>query len=475
MRYMKLIICMLFIVCFCSCKKLIEVEPPVTSVTGASVYNSDATAIAVLTGLYTQITTGITGSTGISFLTALSSDELILNNSVTNVSQISYYKNDLSVIKGGYELWIKLYPYIFTCNSAIEGLNASNVLTPEIKMQLLGEAKFMRAFFYFYLVNIYGDLPILLTTDYTKNATLSRSSKSQVYEQIISDLTDAVNLLSDKYLKGDLINAYSSGAEERVRPTKWAAKALLARTYLYIGDWANAENQASAVINNVSKFSLAPLNDVFLKNSSEAIWQLQPVTLGRNTEDGRLFILPSTGPNNSSNPVYLSNKFLNSFDTSDQRKSKWIKSVTANNGSTYFYAFKYKANTIPATTTASEYTMVLRFAEQYLIRSEARTHKGDLIGAANDLNVIRSRAGLPSITGLSMSELLTAILQERKVELFTEWGHRWLDLKRTAAIDSVMSLVTPLKGGTWNTNQQLYPIPTGDIEKDPSLLQNPDY
>jgi hypothetical protein len=69
-----------------------------------------------------------------------------------------------------------------------------------------------------------------------------------------------------------------------------------------------------------------------------------------------------------------------------------------------------------------------------------------------------------------------AIEQERRIELFSEWGHRWLDLKRTNRVDAVMGVVTPIKGGgTWQSYKQLYPIPQGDIDKSYSLTQNPGY
>jgi starch-binding outer membrane protein, SusD/RagB family len=71
--------------------------------------------------------------------------------------------------------------------------------------------------------------------------------------------------------------------------------------------------------------------------------------------------------------------------------------------------------------------------------------------------------------------LLIAILHERQVELFTEWGHRWLDLKRTGNVNAVMSIVTPSKGGTWQATDQLFPIPQGDIDKNPNIIQNSGY
>ncbi|WP_431217937.1 RagB/SusD family nutrient uptake outer membrane protein [Puia sp. P3] len=137
-------------------------------------------------------------------------------------------------------------------------------MTPAVRQQLLGEAKFMRAFFYFYLTNMYGNVPLATSTDWNINSLLSNMPSQQIYQQIITDLKDAESILSTNYLDGTLLNSIS----DRVRPTKWAAAALLARAYLFSGDYANAESTASVLINNTSLFTLSTsLNDVFLANS----------------------------------------------------------------------------------------------------------------------------------------------------------------------------------------------------------------
>ncbi len=478
-----------FMLSLLGCKKMIEIDPPVNTVNEQSVYKEDVTATAVLTGLYSGMmgnATGtiFTGNGSLSLLTGLSSDELTLYNGVADNKLIAYYKNALSaasqLINYGSEFWGGgLYYNIFISNAAIEGLNKSNSLTASVKKQLLGEARFMRAFFYFYLVNLYGDVPLALTTDPSINSVIPRTAQQQVYQQIIDDLLEAENLLSETFLDGSL-SAYS-GIPERVRPTKWAAAALLSRVYLYYGkltgdisNYANAETQATSVIDNTSLFGLTALNSVFLKNSRETIWQIQPVAPGRNTEDAFTFILPQSGPNSYLNPVYLSNYLLSSFETGDLRKKAWVDSITPISGSTtYWFAYKYKATV--TSSSISEYLMILRLAEQYLIRAEARAQQNNIDGAKIDLNVVRNRAGLLNTTANDKAEMLAAVLHERQVELFTEFGHRWFDMKKTKSVDVVMNSVTPLKGGTWQTTDQLYPIPVADIIRNPKLTQNAGY
>jgi hypothetical protein len=472
-----------------SCKKLVESPPPSDQIAETNVFSVDATAISVLNGLYTAMNgTGTDhpaqGDHSIGLLEGLAADELTLYSGTGGV-QLAYYQNALSVSgHTGSEQWDPLYNFIYKCNSAVEGLNGSSSLTPKVKTQLLGEAKFFRAFCYFYLVNLFGDIPLVLGTDPQVNSLLSRTPKDQVYQQIISDLKDAQDKLSDQYLDANL-QPYTSNPE-RLRPTKWAANALLARVYLYTDDFAKAEEQSSVVINNSTLYgpiSAVPLNSVFLKNSREAIWQIQPTDINFNTQEAQAMVLlpPSTGPNTSNNPVYLSTNLLTAFETGDQRAANgnWIDSVVSN-GRTYKFSYKYKINTSPGVTKPSdmkEYFMVLRLGEQYLIRAEAKAHLGES-DAVDDLNAIRNRAGLPDYNGpTDQSSLLVAILHERQVELFCEWGHRWFDLKRTNNLDSIMTVVTPQKssGSPWQSYQQWCPIALGELQKAPNLVQTPGY
>jgi starch-binding outer membrane protein, SusD/RagB family len=466
--YLLKILVFVLIISGASCKKFVELKAPPTALSSGNVFASDPTAIGAVTGIYTKMSFTSLGSiTGISVIAGLSSDELTLFKGSSNAQQIAFYKNALTSTTGVYVYWNFLFQYIYSCNSAIEELIASTLLTPSIRDQLLGEMKFMRAFFYFYLVNLYGDVPLVLSSDYSVNSVLERASKEEVYRQIIDDLKEAKNLLSDNYLDGMLLTKTA----ERVRPNKSTCSALLSRVLLYAGKWQDAENEATAVISNSVLYDLVALNDVFKKNSKEAIWQLQPVLKGVNTQDARIFVLAPSGLSDS-RPVYLSSMLMNSFNSSDSRKNAWIGTYTDVSG-TYYYPAKYKIAT--NATDITEYTMVFRLSEQYLIRAEARAQQSNIGGGESDLNKVRNRAGLNSINGLTKSALLDSVMSERKFELFSEWGQRWLDLKRTNKIDLVMNDVCPLKGGSWNTNWQWYPIPQYEIDKNPSLKQNDGY
>ncbi|RZK12826.1 MAG: RagB/SusD family nutrient uptake outer membrane protein, partial [Flavobacterium sp.] len=354
-------------------------------------------------------------------------------------------------------LWSQPYGYIYHANSVIEGVAASS-LSPQVKAQLTGEAKFLRAFCYFYLVNTFNKVPLVKDTDVFKNNLLGQSTKQEVYDFITQDLTDAVANLSDAY----------QGAE-RVRPNKKAAQALLARVYLYAQKWDLAEATASAVIADTRYKIPADLNSVFLKTSEEAIWQLQTVntsTAGVNTWEG-FGIIPATSTGVVYYRVYDATE--KKFETGDKRKVNWLRTYTTG-GVTYYYPAKYKIRT---STPVTEYNTVLRLAEQYLIRAEARANQNNpakLVQAIEDLNVIRDRADIPDLsTALPKADVLLAIEKERHLELLGEWGHRWFDLVRTNRAVPVLSVT---KANGFNASDQLIPISEAIMNTNPNLKPN---
>jgi len=410
----------------------------------------------------------------------LLSDELKYFSAGT--TQAEYYTNSLIASDNSTLtfLWLNAYNYLYQANAILANLQNNNALDKPVIKQLTGEAEFIRAFWLFYLTNCYGGIPMTVSTDYIINTSLTRTSQKDVYQQIITDLLDAQSKLNANF-----VNATDTvvTTTDRGRPTSWAATALLARTYLYNKDYPNAIIQASAVINQTSLFGLVtPLSNVFKANSGEAIWQLDiPLPTSTNTPDGNGFILQLTPVNNASttNCSALSSELLGAFEPGDKRDSSWVNVFSAG-GVNYYYPFKYQVYTGTAVT---EDVMVLRLAEQYLIRAEAYAQQGKLSEAIADLNVIRIRAGLPLSTltsSSSQTDVLSAVLHERQVELFAEWGHRWFDLVRTNAVDTVLGApgnVCQSKGGFWapDGHQKLFPIPANEIFSDANLLQNEGY
>ena len=313
---------------------------------------------------------------------------------------------------------------------------------------------------------MFGDVPLVTSTDALRNTLLPRTPADSVYKQIIADLTAAKGLLPGDY-------SLSGSAGERITPNKYAAMALLARAYLYTGDWANAEANADSIIGTSSLYSLqssANIGNVFLMDNSEAIWQMNSTSSDGYTLEGQNYYFCATY---QIPYLVLSGSLLSAFEAGDQRFTNWVGSYQYSSGSgttTYYYPYKYKQwNT--NTTASAEYFTFLRLAEQFLIRAEARAKQNNLSGAAADINVIRNRAGLGNTTAATQPALLLAVEQERRIELFSELGHRWYDLKRTGRANTVLGAE---KSG-WTSSAALYPIPLSEMNNDVNLTQNPGY
>ncbi len=437
---------------FIGCEELVEVDPPVKELSPALVFAEDATATSAVLGLYFYL-----WDVGyqVEHRTGLSSDELAYVSTDPNRQQ--YFDNELSPSNEiNLETWNTFYTVINHANTILEGLQTSSELTADVERQLEGEALFLRAFTYFHLVNFHGDVPLLTTSDYRATSMAPRNSANEVIASLYDDLIQAKELLSPTYVTG-----------QRVRANRSTASALLARVSLYLKDWAAAEEYSTETLSETDLYELSTdLTTLGIANNKEAILQFFPMTPGINASEGFFF-----------NPLFeaftLSGTFLSegliaSFETDDLRLSNWV-GIVDDGTQIRYYSNKYKVIT---SEELVEYPTALRLAEQYLIRAEARMHLGKPAEAAGDLNMIRSRAGLPELSGLDQASLMTAIERERRVELFTEGGHRWFDLKRWERATTVLG---PIKGSTWSPSDVLYPIPERELLTNPNMTQNSGY
>ena len=467
-RFFTIISGLLLITATQSCKKFTEVPSPKNEIILSDAFKTDASATSAVTGIYRKMmSNSYFENSNITLFSGMSADE------ITNYYAYDVYDqfNQNAVLAENSQLlamWDQAYATLVQINTCIEGLNSTATLSGPLKSQLLGECYFSRAFEYFYLSNLWGDVPLALTSDWRINKVLARSPISDVNKQILQDLTRAKSLMQANYQAGT----------ERSRPNKYTAGALLARFYLYQSDWKNAELEADSVI-NVHTYTLPAPAGAFLRTSTEAIWQLYPdrnIAFGQGLDEARDFIATST----SYPPYYpATSSLLNAFEPGDARKTSWMGSYTIGKGAnsvTYGYPAKYKIVYLDASGNV-EYYVVFRLAEQYLIRAEALAKQGRNAESTTDLNVIRKRAratatALPDIPAtISNDDLLKAIAQERKVELFCEFGHRWFDLKRTGKANEVLAQLKP----QWKSTAQLFPIPASERAADPNLTQNPGY
>lgn len=441
-----------------SCDSFVEVPLPDSQLSSPDVFDNYPSADAALTDIYSKMrSNGLLAGTpyGLSYQLGNYADELICYSAAGDPA-LPFYNNALLPSNTSIsDMWNTSYSQIYAANAVIEGADKSVALTETQKIDLKGEALFIRGLLHFYLTSLFGATPYITTTDYKANNKAYKVSQQDVYHLIIQDLE-----LASTYLKP----TYKSA--ERTRPNLYAAKALLARVYLYSEKWAEAANAASAVLNQNSTFELtSDISAVFLKGSKETIWQFQPSEAGRNTDEAASFIFLS-GPPPS---VALSDELVSFFEPTDKRKSNWLKAINGASD-TWYCPFKYKQRT--NTTVSQEYSIVFRLAEQYLIRAEARAAQGDFIGALEDLNKVRSRARIGLKSTVSKNELLQFILLERQLELFTEYGHRFFDLKRSGLIDATL---TPVKSG-WSSTDKLFPLPQNELSINENLRpQNSGY
>jgi len=471
-----------------SCNKFVTIPPTSARIDQTAVFQTDAAAIALMTGVYSNATRSNEGYFPyLSIATGMYADE-ITNSGAGNANFAALYTNNLT--NRYIYFWQEFYNYIYVTNEVVEGIHGPNGLTPAVKARLEGEAKFTRALFYYYLVQLYGDVPLVTATDYTQSYQMARTPKAQVYQQIVSDLKDAESLLGTDYTAADLKTVSASG---RFRPNKWAAAALLARVDLAIGNYADAITESSNVINQSGTYILDAFSNVFLATSKEAILQFQPsMNASLNTYDGNVFILVAIP--DFTHPGSMSNTLYNAFEDGDNRKTNWVGSYISG-ATTYYFPYKYKVRQVStAAVGLTEPDMILRLGEQYLIRAEAYIQSNQIAQGMADINAVRARARatatvavpnpLPALsTSLSQQAALIALEHEHQVELFTELGDRLFTLKRLKGVtntgisraDEYMPAVTMAKGGTWNTNKQVFPIPLADLTNDVFLSQNPGY
>ncbi len=339
-------------------------------------------------------------------------------------------------------IWSSLYEGINVANNVIARVPGMGDMTDAEKNRALGELYFIRALNHFNLINYFGDVPLKTTpTVGTGELDIARTDKAGVYQQIIDDLVFAEQHLLPSGVK--------------VRASRYAAKALLARVYLYKGDYGRASTMATEVIDN-GGYSLPDYVSVFEDGSAESIFEIDFTDLNRN----RIAEYNFPKSLNGRREVAPSASLLAAYETDDERYDATIafSGVLA-------YPVKYDDLAIGA-----DNVIILRLAEMYLIRAEAEARtEGDVTAIQDDINAVRERAGLAETAASTYNELLLAIERERRVEFAFE-GHRWFDLVRTGRATAFLANVS-------SANQLLFPIPLDEIltNKSPGMQQNEGY
>lgn len=439
-----------------SCDDFVAVNPPNNQLISSTVFEDKTTATAAMTNIYARMrTTGLfTGSSsGMSHQMGNYADELDFYGNPQNGAMLFNTNSVLPTSAETREWWNSSYNQLYAANSVLMGVSASTALTSVDKNQLTGEALFVRGLLHFYLTNLYGAIPYVTSTDYEINRSISKEATSVIYTKAIADLELAKTLLPETYLSTD-----------RTRPNQYVVRALLSRVYLYAGMWDEAANEASSVLNATSLYSSSAIADSFLRQSTSTLWQFSPSSTGGNSLEAGTFVFTVGPPSLSA----LRSDFVAAFEPGDLRFTNWVRTISTSSGS-WSHSYKYKVTT---NGTSTEYSILFRLPELYLIRAEARIRAGSLTAGRDDLNAVRQAAGLPLVTASTADALLAAVLKERKTELFCEFGHRFFDLKRFGAIQTVLSAVKP----GWDATDVLLPLPQTELLLNPNLLpQNTGY
>jgi len=441
-----------------ACKKHLEIDPPIDGLVTENVYTTKAGIDAAVIGMYNAFTSYAFTSNYLRTVFLMSDEG---NYAATQAGDVGALIN-ANVLPTNTNIpalaWF--YGPIYKANDIIEHLGTlpAGIITDSLRNAYIGAAKYIRAAEHFTMVSSWGDIPLVTSTSVNINAALTRTPAVDVYAAVVKDLQDAATLLPATVLPASQMYIHN----------KYQALALLAKVQLYMGNWTDAEASATTVINS-GQFSLVTtgLNNVIKRGSREII-----TAQGYSSSIFQYVfyanILLPTSATTAGNFPSLSAAMMTNFEAADLRKvaGNWMVLFNANN-----YCNKYA---LTASATAPQDFSYQRLAELYLIRAEARTQLNNITGAATDINSIRTRAGL--VTGTTATDkttMMAAIEKERICELFFE-GHRWYDLKRWGKLDAVLGTLS-WKSTNYKPYFNLWPIQQLELDRSPTLKQNPGY
>jgi tetratricopeptide (TPR) repeat protein len=393
-------------------------------------------------------------------------------------------------------MWQIHYQGVSRANTVID-------IVPEIKMdetiknRLIGEARFLRALFYFNLVRFYGDVPLLtsLKTSLT-DAMGPRTPKDQVYKQIIDDLTFAENNLPNTYAAADV-----------GRATKGAAKILLGKVYLTMQNFQSCVTKLAEVLESEAAYGYG-LHENYkdnwekaTENGKESVLTIEymespGVGNGMMEMQGPKYSIPggfqAIGINNANEADIPTRDLYSQFLDEDTRKSETMRTeffhVTtgAKVVSSIPLFVKYWEDGEKIVGNCDVNFHILRYADALLMYAEALNETGQSAKAHDILNRVRTRAfksASYNFIGLSQADFRTAVWQERRLELAME-GHRWFDLVRTGRLVQRMKDHAAYEASVAESNKVqiaqnvkdhmvLMPIPQRELDLNPNLVQNP--
>lgn len=435
------------IISISSCSKFLDVEPK-TSISDEQTITDLTSSEQAVRGIYNALAND--GYYGTSFVSIgyLSGDNVQWTGSQSQVQE--FINHNVSAENATIaSAWTAIYRVINRANNVLEKVPAVTdaALTNELRNKFLGEAYFLRALAYFDLVRTWGGVPLITIASKgpSDNSGIARATEAATWNQVIQDLEQAEELLPL--------------TTDRFRATKKTVYALKARYYLYQGQYQEAFDYATLIIDDNTQFSLLDHYGAFFLNNA------------RGTQESvfEIFYNGTTEVNNHRNQWQPqinggtrqwapSNPLIDLLNTPQTGGNRAV--LIARDNQNRWYGNLYYRN------PASDPSFVLRTAELLLIRAEAAAQLENFEQANIDLNTVRTRAGLTALDIQTKEALLLAIENERRLEFAFE-PHRWFDLVRTARAAEVLSIS--------DVNKLRLPIPAGQLLIDDALQQNPGY
>lgn len=419
-----------------------------------------------ITGVYDEISGSYYYGRYMFLIPDVIADDLKQNEQANRIIDYAQHVQNVSDAQAN-ALWTGMYFANNALNNIINSGVTGTDANQNAKDHLIGEAYALRGLVYFDLVKLFAQhytyttdashLGVPLILEFNPTLEPERNTVKEVYDQIISDMTMAISLMNTTSRSGNS-NTLSSTS----------VKALLSRVYLFKEDWENAEDMATDVIE--SSYSLIP-NATYLglwneDNSSESIFEISMTDIDNQGGNGiaGMFVEDGFGD-------YLpSNDVVSLYDTADARLQIFIEDSNLSGD----YG-PYRINKYPD-VLGTDNTKVIRLAEIYLIRAEARAEIGtNITGAQEDLDMVRQRA-LPTATGVTATgdALLDEIMLERRLELCFEGQRLWDlmrkkdDIVRTQCTSSICFI-------PYADDTNILPIPQDETDVNPNITQNPGY
>lgn len=466
---MKKYLLFVFVLVLVSCKDFLVLEPE-NQISENVFYKTEADFETAMIGMYGELQTLHDISN--LFLTEVTTDNMRITNQLSNppADRVEIDEVNLTSTNGFVNtIWGSCYKTIARSNNILSRIDDAD-FDESKKSQFKGESLFLRAYTYFYLVRLFGDVPIVKVAFRSPGEVadydMGRKPVSEVYKLILDDLQESAGLLN------------AGTGLSKSRASLGAVKTLQGKVYLTQKEYA----LAATVLLEVQQMNLYTLSTDYGQLFSvgndelpESIFEIKYLT-GNVGEGNSLTTNFSYG-----HTIVPTLDMIQAYDVDDLRKDASLAdSLLAADGNYATYEEKYIRKFYDPTAElqfdGGINVLPLRYSDVLLMYAEALNETGKTTEAHDFLNMVRDRAGLGSLSGLSKPEFALALESERRVEFLAE-GHRWFDLVRTGRAQEIINNYYISQGLSFRVEdyELLMPIPQSERDIDPDLSQNTGY